>query len=364
MNVRATIAAVCLSLGLTVGASTVSAQQPGPAKPAPTAKPAPVTPADKPAADAPGKPGEAAPADGTQPDAPAIPPLSDALTGDAKADYDSGKLLYGDGDFAGALVKFGAAHDKSKDARLLWNMAAAEKNLRHYAKALALVRRYQAEGGALLTDADKNDAAELIKVIEPLTAKLRLKVSEPGASVTIDDDVIGQTPVEPVTVDIGTRRVQVTKPEFEPFTKDVPVGGAAEIALDVALVKIVHEGKLIVRAPADSTISIDGKVVGTGTYTATLPSGGHSLRVTAPKMLPYQSELYIQDKQTREVPVTLQPEPSKGLPLWAWLAGGAVVAGGLVAGGIAAFGNPSDKYEGPSGTLSPGVVQANHPFQF
>ncbi len=363
MNLRATLAAVCLSLGLAATASPALAQQP--AKPAP-AKPAPAKPAPKPG----DKPVEAPadkPADGAEPSAPAapaIPALADTLTGDAKADYDSGKLLYGDGDFAGALVKFGASYDKSKDARLLWNMAACEKNLRHYAKALALVRRYQAEGGALLTEEDKTDAAELIKVIEPLTAKLRLRVNEPGASVKVDDEVIGDTPVEPVTVDIGTRRVQITKAEFEPYTKEVAVGGAAEIAVDVSLVKIVHEGKLIVRAPADSTIYIDGKVVGTGTYTTTLASGGHSLRVTAPKMVPYQSELYIQDKQTREVPVTLQPEPSKGLPLWAWIAGGAVVAGGLVAGGIAAFGNPGDKYEGPSGTLSPGVVQANHPFQF
>src|SRR6478736_4874903 len=84
--------------------------------------------------------------------APAGPkPLAETLTGEAKSAYDSARVLFGDGDFGGALVKFQAAYDKSKDPRLLWNMAACEKNLRHYARTLQLVRRYAAEGGSVLT---------------------------------------------------------------------------------------------------------------------------------------------------------------------------------------------------------------------
>ena len=64
-------------------------------------------------------------------------PLSDTLTGSAKIDYDAGKLLFSDGDMAGALVKFKSAYDTSKDARLLWNIAACEKSLHHYARVLS-----------------------------------------------------------------------------------------------------------------------------------------------------------------------------------------------------------------------------------
>src|ERR1700684_4579575 len=60
-------------------------------------------------------------------------PLSQSLTGEAKAAYDAAKMLLGDGDFAGAAIKFRAAYDQSGDARLLWNIAACEKNRRHYA---------------------------------------------------------------------------------------------------------------------------------------------------------------------------------------------------------------------------------------
>ncbi len=68
--------------------------------------------------------------------------LSETLTGDAKVAYEAGELLFGDGDYAGAEIKFKAAYDTSQDARLLWNMAACEKSQRHYARTEQLVRAF------------------------------------------------------------------------------------------------------------------------------------------------------------------------------------------------------------------------------
>src|SRR5437762_13903717 len=73
-------------------------------------------------------------------------PLTQALTGEAKADYDAGKVLASDGDFAGALIKFTSAYEQSKDARLLWNVAVCEKNMRHYSRVIATLNRYLSEG--------------------------------------------------------------------------------------------------------------------------------------------------------------------------------------------------------------------------
>lgn len=308
----------------------------------------------------------AAPAAAPAPAVVAPKPLSETLEGAAKADYESGKLLFGDGDHAGALVKFSSAYEKSKDARLLWNMAACEKNLRHYSRSLRLLRRYLDEGGDKLTAQDRAEAEDLVKVMEPLTAKLLVAVNEPGADVFVDDENVGQTPAPPVVVDIGQRKVRVAKEGFEEFVRFLPVTGSAEIRVDVNLEKIVHEGRLTVKASEGATIELDNKVVGTGTFTGVLPSGGHMLRVSAPKMRPYQSEVIIADKQTREVGVTLEPEPvaakaGGGLPTWAWIAGGVLVAGGLTAGGVALFGGDAT-YNGPTGNLQGGIAQANRGF--
>lgn len=323
-------------------------------------KPAPAKPG--------GKPAPAAPVAAPEPPPPPAPPpgpppLSETLTGSAKGDYESGKLLYGDGDYAGSLVKFASAYDASKDPRLLWNMAACEKNLRHYSKSLKLVRQYLKDGDKVLSDQDKKEAEDLIKVMEPFTAKLQINVDEPGSEVTIDDEVLGKSPIDPQVVDIGTRKVRVRKDEFEEVLKEVPVGGAAQVSLDVKMVKIVHEGRLNVKASNNGSIAIDDRVVGTGQWSGTLPSGGHTLKVTAEGMRVYQTEVLIQDKQARDVAVTLEKEPGKGLPLWAWIGGGAVLAGGLAVGGYFIFKEDS-KYEGPNGNLSPGVVQANRQFTF
>ncbi len=377
MRKVALVSSVVLSFVSVLAMSPAAAfAQSAPAAPPAAAKPAaaPATPAAKPGAPAaapakPGKPGakpaipDPPPPPEPPPPPPGPPPLSETLTGAAKGDYESGKLLYTDGDYAGSLVKFSSAYDASKDPRLLWNMATCEKNLRHYSKSLGLLRRYVKDGDAVLTDQDKKEADDLIKVMEPFTAKLLVNVDEPGAEVTVDDDVIGKSPVEPVVVDIGTRKLRVHKEEFEDYSKELPVGGAAQVAVDVKLVKIVHEGRLNVKASNEATIAIDDKVVGTGQWAGALPSGGHTLKVTAPKMRVYQTEVLIQDKQSRDVAVTLEPEPSKGLPAWVWIGGGVLVAGGLATGGYFLF-KQSPKYEGPDGNLSPGVVQANAPIRF
>lgn len=169
-------------------------------------------------------------------------------------------------------------------------MAACEKNLRHYARVMALVERYLKEGGPLLTEQDTKDAKDLLGAIESFTAALTLDVSEPGAEIAIDGQVVGITPLAtPVVVDLGVRRIRVKKEGFREVVLSVPIGGSKEVTQAIKLEREVHEGRLTVRSTAGAAISIDGTDVGTGNFAASVPSGGHTLRVTAPNMRPYQT---------------------------------------------------------------------------
>ncbi|HEY3237076.1 MAG TPA: PEGA domain-containing protein [Polyangiaceae bacterium] len=259
----------------------------------------PKTPAKKPAAES---------------AAPVGPkPLSETLTGDAKQSYDAARLLYADGDYAGALIKFQGAFEVSKDSRLLWNMAACEKNLRHYAKVLSLVQRYLKEGGALLSDQDRNEAKDLTSAIESFTAALIIKVNQSGAEVFVDDEPVGTSPLpEPITVDIGMRHIRVKKEGFRELSLSVPIGGSKEVTQDLKLEREVHQGKLTVHAAKGAAITLDGKAVGTGKFSGTVPSGGHTLRVSKAGMRPYQSEVVVQDNETRTVDVALEVIPTQG----------------------------------------------------
>ncbi len=240
---------------------------------------------------------------------PGSKPLSETLAGDAKADYEAGRLLIGDGDFVGAEVKFRSAYDRSHDPRLLWNVAACEKNQRHYARTITLLRQYVADGGALLTDADRAEAKALVDTIEALTVKLTITVNEAGAGVAVDDESVGLSPLPaPLVVDIGSRKIVVKKPGFKDFSEAVPIGGSAEAHVEIALLAEVHEGKLSVTTLADAAVFIDGQRVGTGHFEGKLKSGGHTLRVEAERMHPYQSEVTIADDENRSVDVPLERE--------------------------------------------------------
>lgn len=242
-------------------------------------------------------------------------PLSQSLTGAAKADFDAAKLLANDGDFSGALIKFQSAYDQSKDPRLLWNVAFCHKNLRHYAKVLSTLRRYVDEGGAVLSANDKKEAQDLMVLIEPFTTRATIRVNESGAAISVNEEQLGMSPLAaPAVLDIGERHIRVTKEGFRTFEKAIPIGGSNEITVDVALEKEVHEGKLIVNAPPNALITLDDKPVGTQKLEQTVLSGGHQIRVTAPGMHPFQTEIVIQDKETRSVDVALEALASSEKP--------------------------------------------------
>jgi hypothetical protein len=272
-------------------------------------------------------------------------------------------MLFGVSDFAGALIKFTSAFTASQDPRLLWQMGACEGKLHHYAKALGLFRRYVKDGGALINDQDRSDADAAIKAMEPLTSTVEVKASEAGAEVYLDNELVGKAPLEPLLVDIGVHKVRVHRDGFRDFSSDVTVSGGARLPVDATLAAIVHEARLRVRAGDKDAIFIDGEPSGVGIWSGTLKSGGHTLRVTAEGMVPYQTEVLLEDDQTREIPVTLNPEHKGGVPAWAWIVGGVVVAGGLGVGGYFLFQTHS-QYNGPVGNLTPGVVQASAPMHF
>ena len=225
-------------------------------------------------------------------------PLSQSLSGTAKVDFDAAKLLANDGDYAGALIKFQNAFENSKDPRLLWNVAFCHKNLRHYAKVLSTLKRYIQEGGTVLTANDKKEAQELMALIEPFTTRATFRVTEAGSAIYVDDELLGLSPLpSPALLDIGERHVRVVKDGFRVFEKNLAIGGNSEVNVDVTLEREVHEGKLIVNAPASALIYVDDKEVGKQKLEQSIASGGHQIRVVAPGMHTFQTEVVIKDNE-------------------------------------------------------------------
>jgi hypothetical protein len=287
--------------------------------------------------------------------------LGDILTGQAKQEYDAGRLLYLDGDAASALVKFQSAYDLSHEPRLLWNLAACHKQLRHYAELERLLKRYLAEGNSVISTEDRAEANTLLQTIAPLLTDATIEVNEPGASIYVDGTYMGQSPLPEVArLDLGTRKLRVEKPGFTIYEESIAVGGGAPLALSVKLIKEVHQGRLRVVADGGAEIHVDGQNKGFGVWVGLLPSGAHRVEVTATGKLPYHSDVVVTDNQTNTLRAMLEDRPAKDAEFdttWLWVAGSALLATGLGVVGYYEFGPTHQTPTTPFGTLDPGHVQ-------
>ncbi|WP_433933938.1 PEGA domain-containing protein [Sorangium cellulosum] len=330
-----------------------------PAAPAPAqGSPAAPAPAQgSPAAPAPaqGSPAAPAPAQASPPAEAPPAPLADTLTGKAKDDYELGKRLFGNGDFANAFIKFQHAYESSKDVRLLWNMVVCTSRMHRYRQVLTLVEKLKQEDRGVLLPDDWAKIADLERSARSAVGSLEFAVSERGAAVTIDGELIGKTPLSgKVTVDSGTRRIHVVKPGFKEHVRVERVSPGDELRLEVRLEPQVHAGRLSVLASPGDRIALDGKPVGQGRWEGAVPSGRHALRVTAPGMVPYEAEIVVQDEALSSVRVGLTPvERTGGVPVWAWLTGAALIVGAAVVGGLLIKPEPATPIEGTFGDSRP-----------
>jgi opacity protein-like surface antigen len=269
-----------------------------------------------------------------------VPPLAETLVGDAKQDYDAGKSRFEAGDYAGALSKFQSASRTSGDPRLFWNQAVCERAMQHYARAIALVHRYLDSHSPLIGPDAASSAQDFLSAAEARTARIDVQSSEPGAVVSVDGEAQGPLPLGAETrIDFGSHRLAVSKDGFVEYATSLTVETTADVHVTAVLVPIAPpEGRLVVRAGSRDAIAVDGVPVAVGAWRGALTQGPHTVRVTEPSSNPFESEVVIEEHQTRSLDVTLRPaRRSGGVPAWLWIAGGTVLAAGAVTAGYFAF---------------------------
>ena len=283
------------------------------------------------------------------------PSLAQSLTGDAKEAYSAAELLFNNGDLLGAERKYRQAYDLSKDPRLLFNMAIAEKGLHAYARMREHLEQFKHEEGAAITADDKQAVDAALAAIRNLIGTVTITVDVPGAVITLDDQPVGHAPLDgPLTVDLGDHTIGVESPDFDPVKKAVTIEGGASASLDITLVRTVHSGQLVVVAEPDgATIDVDGAAVYKGRFDGPLTAESHQVRVTAPGRVPYSANVELRERETRTLQVSLVAEGHAAL--WPWIVGGVAVAAGAAVGGYFLFKPHDQTVDVPPGSI--GSVQ-------
>lgn len=164
----------------------------------------------------------------------AVPSVA-AAAPDAGEHFKRGVQLYKEYDYAGALVEFQRAYDVDPKYQVLFNIAESHYQLQDYANALKAFQRYLDDGGTQIPAKRRKDVEAEIATLSKRIATLTIQTSEPGATVTIDDRAVGTSPLEPIVVSSGRRKISATLPGRAPATTTVDLAGGDKktIALEI-----------------------------------------------------------------------------------------------------------------------------------
>ena len=167
-------------------------------------------------------------------DRPAAPPQG--LT-EAGAHFDRGAALYKEGDYAAALIEFKRAYDASPTWQVLFNIGQCYFELRDYANALVTLQRFQVEGGGRIGSEDRATLDAELPDLGNRVARITVESNLDGATVSVDDQIVGKTPLsDPVLVSIGLRKIAAVHEGRTPVQQRLALaaGDAVAVRLDFA----------------------------------------------------------------------------------------------------------------------------------
>lgn len=239
-----------------------------------------------------------------------------ADTTTAKLAFEQGEKLTLQGKWADACPYFEASFRADPQLGALLALAECHEQINRIASAWSELK------DALVIATDRNDARKAdielaIKELEPRVPKLKLTPPPriiPGLTVKRDNNDVTLLVGTEIPTDAGEHEVLTEAPDHEPVRQKVTVKEGAVTthelpALERATKPVEKtEGILKVKTIATAQIILDSQVVGTGSFEGSVKAGGHTLRVIAGGMRPYQQEVLVAAGETRTVDVPLEPE--------------------------------------------------------
>ncbi|HEX8111502.1 MAG TPA: PEGA domain-containing protein [Kofleriaceae bacterium] len=159
---------------------------------------------------------------------PAAPASSEAAK-----HFQRGVTMYNEADYRAALVEFRRAYETAPNAAVLYNIGQTYYQLQNYAAALVALGRYLTEAGP--TAPHRREVEQTIDTLQTRVGKVAISTSTPGADVTVDDELVGKTPLEePVLVSIGRRKITALRDGRVTETRFVDVAAGDTVTVSLA----------------------------------------------------------------------------------------------------------------------------------
>jgi hypothetical protein len=170
------------------------------------------------------------------------------------------------------------ANELAPRASIQRNIAQCHRDLREFAEAYNSYQTLLTKYGSTMSTADRRAVVHALDELASLTAAVKVNVTDPGATVAVDGNTVGTTPLtSPLRVNIGTHTVTVAKPGYETLSKDVKVNGGDSATVEGPLQTEVTTGHLVVQAPPTAKVEVfvDGADVGPAPWEGDVKPGVH-----------------------------------------------------------------------------------------
>jgi hypothetical protein len=176
-------------------------------------------------------------------------------TDGAKESFDSGVELYNANDYKGALAEFLAAYKAKPHHSVLYNIAQCYKMIDAGAEALHYYELYLEEGADFISESRAILVQDEIEKLKSQLTPLTLTVKPDGASVLLDGQGIGKSPIgETQFIDPGEHVLMVQKTGHANSQRDFVAKRGQPLHIEVIIEKLEEAkpagGKVPWGAPA------------------------------------------------------------------------------------------------------------------
>ena len=220
-----------------------------------------------------------------------------------KLHMENGVKLFEDRNYDAARAEFRAAYEARPRANPLINIALAHKAEFNYPKAIEALETALAKHRDTMSAGDIKAAEGELKDMRALLARVKLTVSPASAKVTIDGEALPAAALEqPIPLGPGTHKIAASAEGFATIEKRFTV--ASGESTEIALALVPDQETILIEAPDPRmTISVDQRVVGTGSWTGLLPPGPHVVQIAGPGGRPFTANILVVAGR----PLTMRP---------------------------------------------------------
>lgn len=141
--------------------------------------------------------------------------------------------------------------------------------------------------------------------LEPAAGVLVLRTRPSGANVTLDGDYQGQTPLELELAPDRAQRINISRPGYRRHNEQLTLVAGERVERDIQLQAQLGELRLSV-TPSGALVKVNGRVVGSGSQTLSLPAFEHNIEVSLDGYAPERRKVTPRHGIEQHLAITLQ----------------------------------------------------------